>query len=198
MKTKSLGKSERDKVMDQLAEFCTQHSEQNRVINKLTNVNNETLLLNKKEIETRRKMQNELRELIQTSVQEASYYRVPKTTTKYSTHPESNCYIVDIDVEEDDISDLEVHCYIDSVEDEIRHFSFFRVSFVREAGMFDYDGFFSSTKGYGVVVEDGYFYGFADTIREEYMNNVINIVNSATFRMLYQNKKMELATFNIN
>lgn len=198
MKTKNLGESKRDKAMDQLTEFCTQHSEQNRVISKLANVNNQTLLLNKKEIETRCKMGNELRELIRTSVQKVSYYKVPRAITKYSKHPESNCYIVDIDVEEDDISDLEVHCYIDSVEDGIRHFSFFRVSFVREAGMFDYDGFFSSTRGYGVVVEDDYFYGFADTIREEYMDNVINIVNSATFRMLYQNKKMELATLNIN
>ncbi|NGY88866.1 hypothetical protein F6Y05_38450 [Bacillus megaterium] len=141
MKTKSLGNLERDKVMDQLIELCAQHSEQNRAINKLINVNSQTLLLNKKEIETRCKMQTELRELIWASVQEASYYKVPRATTKYSKHPESNCYIVDIDVEEDDMSDLELHCYIDSIEGGIRHFNFFRVSFVIEAGMFDYDGF---------------------------------------------------------
>ncbi|MGF9890992.1 hypothetical protein ABEX78_20260 [Priestia megaterium] len=198
MKTKSLGESKRDKAMNQLTEFCTQHSEQNRAINKLTNVNNEILLLNKKEIEMRCKMQNELRKLIQTSVQEASYYKVPKTTTKYSKHSESNCYIVDIDVEEDDISDLELHCYIDSFEGGIRHFSFFKVSFVIEAGMFDYDGFFHSPRGYGAGLEEDFFHRFSNTIGEVYLDNIVSVVNSATFRMFYQNKKMELATLNLN
>ncbi|MDU9693845.1 hypothetical protein WKH56_09360 [Priestia sp. SB1] len=198
MKTKSLGNLERDKVMDQLIELCAQHSEQNRAINKLTNVNSQTLLLNKKEIETRCKMQTELRELIWASVQEASYYKVPRATTKYSKHPESNCYIVDIDVEEDDMSDLELHCYIDSIEGGIRHFNFFRVSFVIEAGMFDYDGFFKSARGYGAGSEEEFFHRFSNTIGETYLDNIVSVVNSATFRMLYRNKKMELATLNVN
>ena len=198
MKTNNLVELERDKAMEQLIELCTQHSEQIRAISKLTNVNNQTLLLNKKEIETRGKMQNELRELIWTSVQEASYYKVPKATTKYIKHSESNCYIVDIDVEEDDMSDLELHCYIDSIEGGIRHFSFFRVSFVIEAGMFDYDGFFYSTRGYGAGSEEDFLNRFSNTIGEAYLENIVSAINSATFRMLYQNKKMELATLNVN
>ncbi|MED4285371.1 hypothetical protein P4679_25950 [Priestia megaterium] len=199
MKATTLRQSKRNKALDQLMELSVQHSDQDEIINKLTNVNKEALLLNKKEIEHYRSMQQESRELIRETVQEASYYKVPSSIAKDNHLPNISCYIVDMDAEEDELSDLELHCYIDIIEEGIRHFSFFWVTFVREAGKFKYNGFYHSTRGYASEPsETKYFDRFSSIVTEGYMSNIVEIVNSDMFKKQYENEKNTLVTLNFN
>ena len=196
MKSMRLRQSKRNKALEQLMELSIQHSDEDKVINQLKSTNKEKLLLNKMEIEVHRKKQMVLRELISSAAREASYFKVSNLNLKDGQLAQSSCYIVDIDIQEDEFADLELFCYLDIIESGTRNFRFFRVSFVRVNGEFDYNGTFVSNRGYYQRIEE--FDHYSSTMQEEYVSNIIEIVNTDIFRKLYENEKriFELTTLN--
>jgi hypothetical protein len=190
MKTKGFGEVEKFYARNRLMELSILHTDEDMASSILSNKGKEAFLDREKIFEVHRERQMLLRELIRETVEKASYFKVPNGNSKVIPFSQNSCYIVDMDLEGDEILDMELHCYIDTIEDGIRYFCFFLVSFVREKGVLKYHSFNDTIRGYSEERSTSeHWDSFSNTIAEQYIGNIIKIVNSNEFQEIYENEK---------
>jgi len=190
MKTKIFGEVDKLNARTRLMELSIIHTDEDTAIKTLSEKGKEAFLNGNKILEVHYEKQMDLRELIRENVEKASYFKVPSGNSKVVPLSQNSCYIVDMDLEGDELLDMEVHCYIDTIEDGIRHFCFFTVSFVKEKGELKYHSFHDTIRGYSDERSmSEHWDSFSKVIAEQYIGNIIKIVDSNEFQEIYEDEK---------
>lgn len=190
MKNKFFREADRSNASYRLMELTIMHTDEDTAIKILSKLEEKAFLNGSKILEVHYKRQEEIRESIRECVEIASYFKISNGNSKVVPFSQNSCYILDVDLEGDEEIDMEVQCYIDTIEDETRHFCFFTVTFVMGKGKYQYHSFQDDIRGYSDERSTSeHWDSLSKIIEEQYLNNIINVVGSKEFQEKYNNEK---------
>ncbi|WP_456363719.1 hypothetical protein [Priestia aryabhattai] len=190
MKTKIFREVDRTNARYRLMELTIMHTDEDTAIKILSALERKVFIDGNKILEVHYKRQQEIRESIRECVETASYFKISNGNSKVVPFSQNSCYILDVDLEGDEEIDMELQCYVDTIDDETRHFCFFTVSFVMDKGEYQYHSFQDDIRGYSDERSTSeHWNSLSKIIEEQYLDNIINVVGSREFQEKYNNKK---------